>query len=67
MTPPRGRVSKPPPTKPKGEDSGSRYVVGRKPLKSGTTMLMPGMPVPGAENWLRVESWVRSGHLVDTW
>jgi hypothetical protein len=32
-------------------------------MKVNGTTRMPGDPVPEAEEWLRVESWVRAGFL----
>lgn len=43
---------------------GYSYVVGVKPLLTDAGLLQPGTPVPGAENWPRVEAWVRARRLV---
>lgn len=37
--------------------------VAKRPLKVGETMRWIGEPVPEAEGWLRVESWVRFGFI----
>jgi hypothetical protein len=42
----------------------AQYEVGRRPLLHDGLLLQPGDPVPGAENWPRVESWERSGRIV---
>lgn len=34
------------------------YVVGTKPLPFGHHILLPGVEVPGAANWSRLEAWV---------
>jgi hypothetical protein len=38
----------------------SVYVVGRKPLKFGAMTLVPGVEVPGASAWPRIEAWVNA-------
>lgn len=40
------------------------YVVGRRPLKVGEETRQPGDPIPEAESWPRLESWLRSGAVV---
>lgn len=40
------------------------YVCGDRPLRTEHGMLEPGEPVPHAEDWPRVEAWVRSGRIV---
>lgn len=43
-----------------------RYVAGNRgpKLKVGRYFLKPGMVVPGAHRWPRLETWVRSGQVV---
>lgn len=40
------------------------YVVGRRPLKVGEETRQPGDPLPEAASWPRLESWLRSGAVV---
>lgn len=37
---------------------GETFVVDLKPLRFGEYVLKPGTEVPGAGDWLRIESWV---------
>lgn len=45
-----------------GATGGVRYIA-RRPLKIGAKRFKPGDPVPEAEGWTRVESWVRAGYI----
>lgn len=36
------------------------FVVGLRPLRSGPYLLPPGVEVPGAASWPRIEAWVTS-------
>lgn len=40
------------------------YVVGRRPLKVGDETRQPGEPIPEAAEWTRLESWLRSGAVI---
>lgn len=49
----------------KGGESRYTYVYeARRPLLVGDTVIDIGEIVPGAEDWPRVESWVRTGKIV---
>jgi len=37
--------------------------VAKRPIKIGEEIRQIGDPIPEADEWLRVESWVRNGHL----
>lgn len=40
------------------------YVVGRRALKVGEETRQPGEAIPEAAEWPRLESWIRSGAIV---
>lgn len=40
------------------------YVVGRRPVKHGDRMYMPGDTFPDATKLLRMDAWVRLGMLI---
>lgn len=42
-----------------------RVFIARRPIKVGDKIINPGSVVPGAAGWLRIESWVRAGKLVE--
>lgn len=44
--------------------SAAEYECGNKPLKFGEITLVKGDPIPGAESWPRLESWIRTGRIV---
>lgn len=56
--PPEALVSSPPPA------VGAVYVVGRRPIQFGRYTLPPGVEVPGAADWLRLESRLTTRMLV---
>src|SRR5438270_14091975 len=49
---------------PEDEVSEWEYVVGRRPLKVGEETRQPGDPIPEAASWPRLESWLRSGAVI---
>lgn len=42
------------------EDTSRVYVCTARPLRVGAYLLREGVEVPGAANWLRLDSWVNS-------
>lgn len=62
VKPRRPRAKKAPENPTPGATGGVQYIA-RKPMKIGGKKFKIGDPVPEANSWPRVESWLRAGYI----